>query len=253
MKRENEIDATVTIEEHNERALVPITEIRRHPLLAKKKKKYVREVKKELDLDAKLGLNIQSEETAKKALTKDIDELTNSRDYCEISKKGLERLFGIQWLNFFYCLPYNLAQKLNVAYQVLLGTVRCKLLATATFFLIPLSLFCYAMVTWTTTTRWHTLFNTSIIIVIAITAVCLVTWAMSAFNFDLESPEPQIEPEPDEEGVTRYTLRNEESNDEQILREKREKNGRRVITFSKIGVSLKLVPVNEARGFKLTQ
>ena len=67
----------------------------RHHLLAEKNKKYIKPIKKELEIDQQLGLRNQAVIDQQSALEKDIDELTNSKDYYEITAKQLEMLFGL--------------------------------------------------------------------------------------------------------------------------------------------------------------
>lgn len=238
------IDATITVEERdNNRAIALIHEPFRHPLYSKKKKKYVKEVQKELELDAKLGLKTLSEETAKKALVKDIDELTNSRDYCEITKNGLYRLFGIRWMNLNYSVPYNIRQKLGVLFQILLGTAKCRVLAAAAAVFLPPAVIGYAKATWDISTRWQFLGNAAVTLSIAGLIIFTVWWLAEALEYKIEEPEPVPE---GEEGVTKYTIEPEDKDKKKV----------RIISYTKIGVTLKVVPLNETeidipRGAKL--
>jgi hypothetical protein len=225
---DDRIDTTITVEEHSDdnRALALIHEPYRHPLYTKKKKKYVKEVQKELALDAKLGLKTLSKDTAKKTLTKDIDDLTNSRDYCEITKNGLYRLFGIRWMNLNYCVSYNIQQKLGVLFEILLGTSKCRALASVVAGFLPLAILGYAKATWDISTRWQFLGNTAVVLAFAGLIISILFWLMEAFEFKFEEPKPEDE--------TRYTINPEDK-----------KKKARVISYTKIGVTLKVVPLDE--------
>lgn len=241
---DDRIDTTITVEERKDnRALTLIHEPYRHPLYAKKKKKYVKEVEKELELDAKLGLKALSEGTAKKTLTKDIDELTNSRDYYEITKDGLYRLFGIKWMNLNYCVPYNILQKLGVLFEILLGTVKCKILAFVTAVFLLFAIDGYAKATWNISTRWQFLGNTAAVLSFAGLVIFAIWWITEALEYKIEEPEPVSE---SEEGVTKYTIEPKDN----------DKKKARIISYIKIGVILKVVPLDETemdipRGAKL--
>jgi len=234
---DQEVDATITIEEKQDTNIVPITEAMRHPLLAtrKKKKKYVKEVEKEMSLDLKLGLN--PEETARKALMRDIDELTHSRDCEEISKKELEKVFKMGWINLCYCKPFNFVQKCGALWQILMGTPACAALGFFSLTFIPLAIIGYTLATWTAKNRWDTLFNGGIVAIMAAAVVFTLCWMSNAFNFRFEKLEDS------------QPRRNDNNNNE-------EKDNRRTVTFLTMGVSLDIVPLNETeveipRGAKL--
>jgi hypothetical protein len=76
----------------------------RHPK-AKFDADYVEPIKKEIDLDFELGLKGQYELDQNKMLRKDIDELTKSNDYWEVSKGILRKLFKIPQLEMMCVWP----------------------------------------------------------------------------------------------------------------------------------------------------
>ncbi|MFW6311094.1 MAG: hypothetical protein ACOC1K_02540 [Nanoarchaeota archaeon] len=91
--------------------------IKRHPLMeGMNDKNYVREFQKEAEIDAKLGLKNQSEISIKKVIEKDIDELTNSRDYYEVNKKILEKLFDLNKLKN-KCVSYNAGEAIKSTFK----------------------------------------------------------------------------------------------------------------------------------------
>jgi len=68
----------------------------RHPLKLKDlESDYVKKAQEELEVDMKLGLKKQAQATAKTILKQDIDELTDSKDYYEVDKSTISKLFGI--------------------------------------------------------------------------------------------------------------------------------------------------------------
>jgi hypothetical protein len=70
----------------------------RHNLLRGQNSSDIEKIAEELDLDKKLGLNCQAEITSESSLKRDIDELTSSKDYFQVSKGLLEKLFSISML-----------------------------------------------------------------------------------------------------------------------------------------------------------
>lgn len=69
--------------------------IPRHPLKKDTSNKDIEVIIQEMELDEELGLNQQKFLTAKKALEKDIDDLTSSKDYFEVSDDVIKKLFQI--------------------------------------------------------------------------------------------------------------------------------------------------------------
>jgi len=67
----------------------------RHELLAKTETDASAKHREELALDAKLGLKRQAKATGASQLAADIDELTDAKDYHEISARQLSKLFNI--------------------------------------------------------------------------------------------------------------------------------------------------------------
>lgn len=220
---DKKIDAAITIEEkeQNTQVPVPVKGALRHPLFTekKRKKKHIKEIEKEIELDIKLGLN--PEDTARKALMKDIDELTHSRDYYEITKKELNQLFKINWIDLFYCKPYNILQKIKLLGQIFMGTTYTKVLGFFSLLSIPLAILGYTVATWTLKNRWDFLFNTLIVIAIVGAIVLIVSWISMAFNFRFE----QL-------GDTQYN---------------QEEGPKRTVTFTTMGVSLDILPLKEAK------
>jgi hypothetical protein len=76
----------------------------RHPL-AKQNAEYAIAISKEIDLDRELGLKGQTELDQNTFLKKDIDELTRSNDYYQITKKHLNKLFKMSQLRMLCFLP----------------------------------------------------------------------------------------------------------------------------------------------------
>lgn len=79
----------------------------RHQLKQGTSNPKIQQIAKELELDKQLGLKNQAEITAESALQHDIDELTNSNNYFQVSKSLLEKLFSINSLQL-KCLWYNI-------------------------------------------------------------------------------------------------------------------------------------------------
>lgn len=72
----------------------------RHDLMKGSTNNIIESVVKELEIDQELGLIHQADLTSKKALEADIDELTSSRDYFQVSQELLKKLFQfnkLQW------------------------------------------------------------------------------------------------------------------------------------------------------------
>lgn len=69
--------------------------LHRHELMVKESDEIIKSIEEELNVDTELGLRNQADLTANKALKHDIDKLTSSKDYFEISSKQLSQLFQI--------------------------------------------------------------------------------------------------------------------------------------------------------------
>jgi hypothetical protein len=70
-------------------------QLHRHELCQGTNNGEIEKMAKELEIDKQLGLKNQCEITAEAALQRDIDDLTSSKDYVQVSKKLLEKLFSI--------------------------------------------------------------------------------------------------------------------------------------------------------------
>lgn len=70
---------------------------------------YLAEIKEDIALDIELGLKSQYDMDQKKILKNDIDELTKSNEYHQVSKHMLEELFHIGELRL-RCFPHNLKE-----------------------------------------------------------------------------------------------------------------------------------------------
>lgn len=97
-------------------APISILEEYRHPLKEGTINEQIKKIKEETDIDEELGLTLQKGMTLKKALESDIDDLTSSEDYFQVSKDTLKKLFQIKKLNR-KCLLYNLS-------SFLIGTLK---------------------------------------------------------------------------------------------------------------------------------
>lgn len=100
-KIKNVVNADFTEVKEPESANVPAKDditLRRHQLMVGKSADYLQKITEELDVDKKLGLRNQAYYTADRALKEDIDNLLSSRDYIQVSKRDMERLFKIPML-----------------------------------------------------------------------------------------------------------------------------------------------------------
>jgi len=87
---------TVIEEKKDLPATLESVRIYRHPLMEGKVTKDLAVLVDELEIDKKLGLTYQAKETADEILKKDIDELTSSKDYFQVTRKLIEKLFNIR-------------------------------------------------------------------------------------------------------------------------------------------------------------
>jgi len=94
-------------EEYQHKALAKPIKIMRHHLMEGQDREYVKDIVEEIDLDQKLELKKQEAFKQAELLQKDIDELTKSNNYFEVSNKGLEKLFKIKKLKM-KTVPFNL-------------------------------------------------------------------------------------------------------------------------------------------------
>ena len=95
----------------------------RHPLLDGKVVEGIDKCAEELAVDKELGLPKQAENTAKIALSNDIDQLTNSRDYIQVNAQTVEKLFEIPRLRKM-CIISNVKEAISVT----LNTMKWQLL-----------------------------------------------------------------------------------------------------------------------------
>lgn len=84
----------------------------RHELMVGRTNPIIESITKELELDLELGLKNQAEQTMIEAISKDIDELTSSKDYVEVSDDLLKKLFHIGSLRK-KCLYSNVTSKVT--------------------------------------------------------------------------------------------------------------------------------------------
>ncbi|MDD5649650.1 MAG: hypothetical protein PHF86_04420 [Candidatus Nanoarchaeia archaeon] len=84
----------------------------RHKQMTGKSDKIIENISSELEIDKKLGLKNQAELTALKALNHDINELTSSRDFFEVSQDLIKKLFQINKLKR-KCFINNIVSKIN--------------------------------------------------------------------------------------------------------------------------------------------
>jgi hypothetical protein len=105
-------------EKKNLPATLESVKIFRHPLMEGKVTKDLAILVDELEIDRKLGLIYQAQETTEEILRKDIDELTSSKDFFEVSRKLVEKLFSLGKLKitcFFSNVKEAIHQTLIVA------------------------------------------------------------------------------------------------------------------------------------------
>lgn len=84
----------------------------RHELMVGNTSPAIESITKELELDLELGLKNQAEQTMIEAISRDIDELTSSKDYFEVSDSLLKKLFQIGNLQR-KCLYSNIISKIT--------------------------------------------------------------------------------------------------------------------------------------------
>lgn len=101
-------DAEIVATETKQLPAIPI-DLRRHPLQADKVDPQIEAIREDAVLDAELGLKKQVNHDSLRALQHDIDVLTSSRDYMEVSHAIVEKLFQIGKLRRM-CWAYNLKE-----------------------------------------------------------------------------------------------------------------------------------------------
>lgn len=111
-------------EDKDEKRIVPIVNIPRHPLMAAIENKHFKQQKKEVLLDAELGLENQCAIDTIDLLKEDINELTSSANYYEVNQNILNKLFKVDLLKF-QCLPYNFMVLIGSIFKVIKTSVIC--------------------------------------------------------------------------------------------------------------------------------
>lgn len=104
-------------EKKNLPATLESVKIYRHPLMEGKVTKDLSALVDELEIDKKLGLSYQAQETAEEILRKDIDELTSSKDYFQVTGKLIEKLFCLGNLRMM-CFIANIKEIKNEILKV---------------------------------------------------------------------------------------------------------------------------------------
>lgn len=119
MNEEAEVkDATYRVAEADENGNLPAPlEMFRHPLMEGKMTEYVEDIAEELELDKKLDLPNQEVISGARLIREDIDELTKSNEYFQITEAGLTKMFKIRPLNL-KCSVHN-----NIQFMKALSTV----------------------------------------------------------------------------------------------------------------------------------
>lgn len=106
----------LTKEASNLPATLDTMRLVRHELLNGVTTPEIEKIAEELAIDKELGLKNQAEKTAEAALEQDIDELTASKDYFQVSKDLLKELFSINKLNMD-CHFHNLKSFWRALFQ----------------------------------------------------------------------------------------------------------------------------------------
>lgn len=108
----------------------------RHDLLKNKPNELISTLQEELNVDKELGLDNQAKITASKSLKNDIDELTTSNDYFEVSKDLLKTLFQVPSLQA-KCFFYNIISALKGFFSA--GALPLSLHGLMIIMLVPLT------------------------------------------------------------------------------------------------------------------
>lgn len=88
----------------------------RHPVILNKEVFYAKKFEEELLLDHELGLTNQVMIDSKKFFSKDVDELTRTEDYHEVSLKVVERMFKMSLMKVG-CLLHNIVESFTVTFK----------------------------------------------------------------------------------------------------------------------------------------
>jgi hypothetical protein len=110
----------------------------RHDLMAGKSNTAIEAISQELEVDKELGLKKQLELTATEALRNDIDELTSSKDYFEVSQELLKKLFQLKKLERM-CFLNNFTAPIKAFFKA--GTLPLFLHSVMLLSLYPMSVF----------------------------------------------------------------------------------------------------------------
>jgi hypothetical protein len=103
------VKATAAASSSNLPATLESLMLTRHPLMQTKITPEIEKIQTELQVDKELGLKAQAASTSRKSLIHDIDELTKSNNYFQVTKPLLRRLFQMNRL-FLTCLLTNIRQ-----------------------------------------------------------------------------------------------------------------------------------------------
>jgi len=132
-----EISNSAQQNEHKGKALaIPL---KRHEKMIGVEKPYVEKYVDELELDEKLGLDIQTSYTQDSLLKEDIDDLTNSRDYVPVTEKAIKKLFKFGMLKK-KCFLNNIKEALSCVPEVF-GILLVGIVATLATSLLTASFF----------------------------------------------------------------------------------------------------------------
>lgn len=148
------------------KALATSYSLDRHHLMANTQTSYQKELQENFEIDKDLGLENQMRIDQTELIQKDIDELTNSRDYYEVRKSTLKKIFGISRLKMM-CLPFNIRE---ISFKLFKYFWRPTL-----YFLIALGTLIY------TTNTWYNLHNNwsptlnNVYIILSVVLSCAIT------------------------------------------------------------------------------
>ena len=115
----------------------------RHPVILNKEVPYAKKFEEELLLDHELGLKNQMNIDAKRFFSKDIDELTRTEDYHEVSLKVVERMFKMRLMKFA-CFLHNIVESFTVTFkQFFMSLIYIIICAASAFGTYRLGVFIY--------------------------------------------------------------------------------------------------------------
>jgi hypothetical protein len=134
--REPELAATVP-------ATLETFSLVRHDLMKGKSNSVIESVIKEIEVDQELGLDQQLALTGSRALVNDIDELTSSRNYFQVSQELLKKLFQFNKLQWD-CVWFNILSPVKGFFKA--GVLPLFLHAAMLLLIYPMIL--YSMKIW---------------------------------------------------------------------------------------------------------